>query len=259
MEITHLPKRGFKPREQGITMVMDKGLNQFNAEGLCKMAAPIIDFVKLGFGTSLFTSDLDEKIEIYHKYGIKVYAGGTLFEAFLVRGMLQEYKDFVKAHNFDVVEISDGSIVLDHTQKCKLIEEFSAQHTVLSEVGSKVASVEITPQGWVQMMCDELSAGSQYVIAEGREAGNMGIFDSKGAARTDLIDLITSSVPLDKILWEAPTKSQQVWFVKQFGANVNLGNIAADEIISLETIRCGLRGDTFGLYLPEDLRSNVQR
>ncbi len=258
MKLTFSAPRSSKPRMQGITMVMDKGLTHFNAEGLCKIAAPLIDFVKLGFGTSLFTSDLDEKIAIYQKNGIKVYAGGTLFEAFLVRGMVDEYKQFVKSHNFDVVEISDGSIILDHSEKCRLIEEFSRDYTVLSEVGSKVASVEISSKEWVQMMSDELSAGSQYVIAEGREAGNVGIFDGKGAAKTELVELISKNVPLNKILWEAPSKAQQVWFVKQFGAEVNLGNIAADEIISLETIRCGLRGDTFGLYLPDELKKRVQ-
>ncbi len=259
MDITFLPKRGIKPRESGITMVMDKGLSQNAAEGICKMAAPYIDFVKLGFGTSLFTADLDQKLSIYKKYGIKVYAGGTLFEAFYIRGKHNEFVRFVNEYGFSAVEISDGSIVMDHSEKCRIIEEMSKNHKVLSEVGSKVAGVDFTSKKWIEMMRSELDAGSSYVIAEAREAGNVGIFDSSGGAREELINEISQSVPMEKIIWEAPTKNQQVWFVKRFGANVNLGNIAAEEILSLETIRCGLRGDTFGLYLPEELKEKIQK
>ncbi len=259
MDITFLPKRGIKPRELGITMVMDKGLGQSTAESICKMAAPYIDFVKLGFGTSLFTADLDQKLAIYKKYGIKVYAGGTLFEAFYIRGKHDEFVRFVNEYGFSAVEISDGSIILDHDEKCRIIEKLSANHKVLSEVGSKVAGVDYSSKRWIEMMQAELNAGSQYVIAEAREAGNVGIFDSKGGAREELINEITQKVPMEKIIWEAPAKNQQVWFVKRFGANVNLGNIAAEEILSLETIRCGLRGDTFGLYLPDELKAKVQK
>lgn len=258
MEISYLPNRDNKPRCSGVTMVMDKGLYECQVEGLCKLAANLVDFVKLGFGTSLFSGNLADKLSKYREFGMEVYPGGTLFEAFYIRGELDKYEEFLKANNFTCIEISDGSIVMDHNVKCELINRFSQNYTVLSEVGSKVAGAEISNDKWVKMMASELNAGSKFVIAEAREAGNVGIFDSKGSAREDMINQIVDTVPFDRIIWEAPTKSQQVWFVKRFGANVNLGNIAADEILSIETIRNGMRGDTFGLHLPNELKTNVQ-
>lgn len=259
MELSFIPPRGEKPRAKGVTMVMDKGLYECQVEGLCKISAPTIDFIKLGFGTSIFSGHLKEKLAIYKKYGIEIYPGGTLFEAFYIRGQMAQYERFVDELGLKTIEISDGSIILDHAEKCRLIERFSKKYTVLSEVGSKVAGIDIPTEKWIEMMKDELSAGTRFVIAEAREAGNVGIFDSKGAAREDMIDKIAAGVPMDRIMWEAPTKAQQVWFVKHFGSDVNLGNIAAEEVISLETIRCGLRGDTFSLHLPENLKSQVQK
>ncbi|MFI3288263.1 MAG: phosphosulfolactate synthase [Rikenellaceae bacterium] len=258
MKLPFLPHRGIKPRVAGLTMVMDKGLYECQVEGLCELAAPHIDFIKLGFGTSLFTGGLESKLQTYRKYGVKVYPGGTLFEAFYLRGMVDEFETFMEENHFETLEISDGSVIMPHSEKCKLIERFSKKYQVLSEVGSKVAGVEVVTEDWISMMKDELNAGSDFVIAEAREAGNVGIFDGKGQAKSEMIGQIVSCVPQNKIIWEAPTKSQQVWFVKELGANVNLGNIAADEILSLETIRCGLRGDTFGLHLPEELKVKVQ-
>ncbi len=258
MELSFIPNSGVKPRANGITMLMDKGLYKHQVEGICELAAGIIDFVKLGFGTSLFTGSLDEKLVAYRKYGVEVYTGGTLFEAFYIRGELDKYEAFIDKHNFTTIEISDGSIKMDHDEKCELISKFSKKYRVLSEVGSKVAGMEISTERWIHMMQEELEAGSNFVIAEAREAGNVGIFDSKGGAKGDMIDQIAANVPWEKIIWEAPAKNQQVWFVKRFGANVNLGNIAAEEILSLETIRNGLRGDTFGLFLPDELKQMVQ-
>ncbi len=259
MELSFLPSRGVKPRTEGLTMLMDKGLYTCQVEGICTLAAQHIDFVKLGFGTSLFSGGLDKKLDMYRRHGVTVYPGGTLFEAFYIRGMVDDYERFVELHEFKTIEISDGSLVMNHDDKCRMIERFSSKFEVLSEVGSKIAGAEVVTSKWIEMMREELSAGSSYVIAEAREAGNVGIFDSKGSARADMIDEIVGVVPKSKILWEAPTKNQQVWFVKKFGANVNLGNIAAEEILSLETIRCGLRGDTFGLYLPKELQKKVQK
>ncbi len=259
MTLSFLPHREPKPRKTGLTMCMDKGLTQSQAEGICIMAGEYIDFIKLGFGTSIFTLDLAEKLKIYRKHGIEVYPGGTLFEAFYIRGMVEEFEGFVQQNGFTTVEISDGSVVMDHTEKCQLIERFSKKYRVLSEVGSKVAGVEISDSEWVDMMHKELEAGSSYVIAEAREAGNIGIFDAKGGANKDLVNSIARNVGAENIIWETPTKAQQVWFVKEFGAGVNVGNIAADEILSLETIRNGLRGDTFGLHLPDSLKQKVQQ
>lgn len=258
INLSYLPDRGVKPRQCGVTMVMDKGLYTYEAEGLAAMAASKIDFVKLGFGTSLFCENLKEKIAIYHRNNIEVYLGGTFFEACYIRGQIADYEDFITELGLHTVEISDGSINMPHDEKCRLITHFSRNFTVLSEVGSKVAGKEISTDSWIEMMKGELEAGSSFVIAEAREAGNVGIFDSKGGANVEMIEAIASQIPLCKIVWEAPQKSQQVWFVRNFGCEVNLGNIAPGEIISLETIRCGMRGDTFGLHLPEALKAMVQ-
>lgn len=258
INLSYIPTRGEKPRQNGVTMVMDKGLYTCQAEGLAQMAASKIDFIKLGFGTSLFTENLKQKIKIYRNHNIDVYLGGTLLEAAYVRGQMAQYEDMIDELELGAVEVSDGSIIMDHNEKCKLIEHFSKNRVVLSEVGSKIAGAEISTDRWIEMMKQEIAAGSKFVIAEAREAGNVGIFDAKGNANSDMINAIAKNIPLEKILWEAPIKSQQVWFVKNFGHNVNLGNIAPQEIISLETIRCGLRGDTFGLHLPENLKKIVQ-
>lgn len=239
-------------------MVMDKGLTTVEAKGLCAMAEGSIDLIKLGFGTSLFSRNIEEKIAIYKEHGIEVYLGGTLLEAAFIRGQLADYTAFVDHLGLHTIEVSDGSIVMPHHQKCALIATLSKRYNVLSEVGSKVAGHEIPTEEWIEMMGKELEAGSWKVIAEAREAGNIGIYDNKGGANGEMIDSIVSKIDSSKILWEAPQKAQQVWFVKHLGANVNLGNIAPSEVISLETIRCGLRGDTFGLHLPNNLQKLVQ-
>lgn len=239
-------------------MVMDKGLSHIEAQNLCSVADHLIDFVKLGFGTSVFSKNVAEKVAIYQQHGIKVYLGGTLLEACIIRGELAKYLEFANSLGIDTIEVSDGSMIMDHTKKCELISQLSQKYTVLSEVGSKVAGKIIANEQWIEMMQRELEAGSSYVIAEAREAGNIGIFQKDGSANQELIEAISGAVPMDKVLWEAPQKNQQVWFVKQFGADVNLGNIASNEVISLETIRQGLRGDTFALHLSDELKAITQ-
>ncbi len=249
-----LPERTEKPRNTGLTMVMDKGLSVRQAEDLVSMCDDYIDFVKLGFGTSLVSPHLKEKIKVYKKAGIKPYFGGTLFEAFIVRGLFDEFREYVDEYNVDTVEVSDGSMTLLHDQKLEYIRKLAADYTVFSEVGSKQAGVVIPVERWVKMMEDELRSGVYKVITEAREAGNTGIFNSDGSANTELIDDIMQHVNNDFVLWEAPQKSQQVWFIKLLGANVNLGNISPDDVIPLETLRTGLRGDTFLHFLPADLK-----
>lgn len=260
LQLDFLPNRGSKPRIAGVTMIMDKGLTLSQAKGLCQLAGNSIDFVKLGFGTSLCSCQqtLKKRIKLYKKTGIEVYLGGTLLEAAYVRGQLDDYLRFVDELGIKAIEVSDGSIVMPHEEKCALIGQLSQKYRVLSEVGSKVAGHEIATSDWVEMMQRELAAGSEFVIAEAREAGNIGIYDAKGTANEEMIAAITTAVDPKRILWEAPLKAQQVWFVKRLGHAVNLGNIAPDEAVSLETIRCGLRGDTFGLHLPAELQAKVQ-
>ncbi len=251
-----IPKRSKKPRISGINMIMDKGLSLNEAKNLISTSAELVDYVKLGFGTSLITPKLKEKIELYKSAGIRPYFGGTLFEAFIIRDMFDDFRQYIDKFGIDVVEVSDGEIIMPHEKKCQYIETLKKDFTVFSEVGSKEAGVIISNEKWVKMMKNELNAGSFKVIAEAREAGNIGIYNKDGTANTKLIDEIAAHISTNNILWEAPNKSQQTWFIKHFGTDVNLGNIAYGEVIALETLRLGLRGDTFFQFLPENLKQN---
>jgi len=250
-EMKRMPPREGKPRQLGLTMVMDKGLSCRQAEDLIETAGELIDFVKLGFGTSLFTGRVKEKVTLYKSAGIRVYAGGTLLEAFLIRQQTVEYLRWIEHLGCDTVEVSDGCIEIPHQEKCELISRLAKEYYVLSEVGSKDASVEIPVAAWVSMTKDEIEAGSRIVIAEARESGTVGIYDQEGNANTILIHSLTKAAGAERIMWEAPAKSQQAWFVNLIGSGVNLGNIAPDEVIALETLRTGMRGDTFFRFLNE--------
>ena len=250
-EISHLPNRTARPRTNGLTMVMDKGLGLRQAEDLIEIGSDLIDFLKLGFGTSLITPNLKEKVKRYHEVQFDVYCGGTLFEAFYVRNELDKYLRFIDSLGITCLEVSDGSMVIPHDEKCELISTLSKNYKVLSEVGSKEEGILISPAKWIRMMSNELKAGSFKVIAEARESGNVGIYRPNGSAHVQLVRRILANVALEDILWEAPKKPQQVWFLRQFGANVNLGNIGPNDLIPLECLRLGLRGDTFFEHLPE--------
>jgi phosphosulfolactate synthase len=254
MELKLIPHREPKPRATGVTMVMDKGLGLRQAEDLADTAGHLIDFLKLGFGTSYVSQGVREKVSIYQNRGIKVYVGGTLFEAFLVRGQLEDYFRYIDRLGVDAAEVSDGSMKIPHEEKCGHISRLARERTVLSEVGAKDAGVVLDHRTWVAQMNAELTAGSSFVIGEARESGTVGIFESSGKADTSLIDDITGSVPPEKILWEAPLKPQQVWFIKRLGPLVNLGNISPADILPLETLRLGLRGDTFFDVLPAEFQ-----
>lgn len=258
-KIPHIPERTVKPRANGLTMVMDKGLSLREAEDLVSAGSDFIDFVKLGFGTAFITKHLEEKIKIYKEAGIRVYFGGTFFEAFVARGLFKEYLKILDKYKIDTAEVSDGSILMEHDDKCKYISKLAKEHYVLSEVGSKEAGILIAPNRWIMMMQKEIQAGSTIVIAEARESGNVGIYRPSGVAHVSLVNKIIAKVPIEKILWETPLKAQQVWFVQQFGANVNLGNIPTNEVMSLETIRIGLRGDTFLTFLPAELKEKLKQ
>lgn len=247
--LSQIPERTVQPRIEGLTMVMDKGLSIHEAENLMSVGAPHIDIVKLGFGTAFVTPNLRQKIEVYQKAGIPVYFGGTLFEAFLIRNAFQDYINMMKDFGVTYVEVSDGSINIPHAEKCGYIEKLTKFGTVLSEVGSKDALHIIPPYKWIELMRAELEAGSTYVIAEAREAGNVGIYRGSGEVREGLVQEILTQIPAGKIIWEAPQKAQQLYFLELIGCNVNLGNIAPSEIIALETMRIGLRGDSFHFYL----------
>ena len=247
--LNQLPERTAKPRTTGFTMVMDKGLSMREVEDMISISGDYIDIVKLGWGTSFVTKNLKEKLAIYRNAGIPVYLGGTLFEAFVARDQFANYQKVLDEFGLEYAEVSDGSIEMDHDQKCTYISTLAQQVTVLSEVGSKDAAKIIPPYKWIEQMQTELEAGAWKVIGEARESGNVGLFRDSGEVRQGLVEEILTKIPEEKILWEAPQKAQQVWFIKLIGANVNLGNIAPNEVIPLETIRLGLRGDTFDHFL----------
>lgn len=247
-----IPERTQKPRQYGFTMVMDKGLSCREVEDFLSTSAEHTDIVKLGWGTSFVTPNLIDKLKIYEDAGMPTYFGGTLFEAFIIRNQFDDYRKILDKYNMPFAEVSDGSIELDHELKCEYIRKLSDQVTVLSEVGSKDAEKIIPPYKWIDLMQAELDAGAWKVIGEAREGGNVGLFRSTGEVRSGLVEEILTKIPFEKIIWEAPQKEQQVWFIKLLGTNVNLGNIAPNEVIPLETIRIGLRGDTFMYFLEKE-------
>ncbi len=247
--LNQIPKREQKPRESGYTMVMDKGMSLREVEDFLEVSGEYVDIVKLGWATSFVTPNLREKLKIYADAGIPTYFGGTLFEAFLIRDQFEDYLRVLEDYDMKFAEVSDGSISLEHGEKCEYISKLSQHVTVLSEVGSKDADKIIPPYKWIELMQAELDAGSWKVIGEAREGGNVGLFRSGGEVRSGLVQEILTKIPFEKIIWEAPQKDQQVWFIKLCGTNVNLGNIAPKELIPLETIRIGLRSDTFDFFL----------
>ena len=247
--IKNLPERTQKPRQLGFTMAMDKGLSLRQAEDFMSVSANHVDIVKLGWATSYVTPLLKEKIKVYTDAGVPCYLGGTLFEAFIIRDQFDDYRKLLDTFGLTYAEVSDGSIDLDHDKKCEYIQKLKSQVTVLSEVGSKDADKIIPPYRWIELMQKELEAGAWKVIGEAREGGNVGLFRGTGEVRSGLVQEILTKIPFEKIIWESPQKAQQVWFIKLLGANVNLGNIAPEEVIPLETIRLGLRGDTFLHFL----------
>ena len=247
--INNLPERTQKPRDKGITMVMDKGLSLRQVEDFIEVAGSYTDIVKLGWATSYVTPNLDQKIKLYQDAGIPVYFGGTLFEAMIIRGQFDDYRRVLDKYNLQHAEVSDGSITIEHAEKCDYINKLAQQVTVISEVGSKDVQKIFAPYKWIQLMKAEIEAGSWKVIAEARESGNVGIYRGSGEVREGLVNEILTQIPGEKILWEAPQKAQQLYFIELLGCNVNLGNIAPTEVIPLETMRIGLRGDTFNLFL----------
>jgi phosphosulfolactate synthase len=253
--ISHTPERTGGERSHGLTMMMDKGLSLKEAENFIESSGDFTDLVKLGFGTALITKNLKEKVRLYQAAGLRPYFGGTLFEMFFVRNLFEDYRRFAEASGLTHVEVSDGSIKMDHHEKLKCIEILAADYVVLSEVGSKVKGVELSNAQWVSHMKTELETGAWKVIAEARESGTIGIYASDGSANQELIEDIIKEISVNEVIWEAPNKSQQTMFIKLIGANVNLGNIAPGEVVSLEALRRGMRGDTFFDVLPKEFHT----
>lgn len=254
--LSNLPQRSQKPRNTGITLAIDTGFSVRQAEDFCDVASHHVDIVKLGWGTSYVTANLNDKLDVYRNHDIPVYFGGTLFEAYLLRDELDKYLKFLDRYDINYLEVSNGTIRLSEHKKLDIIRDLSRNYNVLSEVGSKNPDDIMPPYKWVKMIENELDAGSWKVICEARESGTVGVFRPNGEVRSGLIEEITDQISKDNLIFEAPQKDQQIWFIKKFGSNVNLGNIKPDEVISVETLRLGLRGDTlldfYSLDSPED-------
>jgi phosphosulfolactate synthase len=246
VDLLDLPDRSAKPRQEGVTHVLDRGLSLTEVDGLIEVAGDFVDLVKLGWGTALATGNLEPKLDSYRRHGIPVVFGGTLTELAIAQERLDRLVAWLHALKLEHIEISDGTITLAHERKLELIERLAKEFVVLSEVGSKDDTRIMAPYRWVELIQKELAAGAWKVIAEARESGNVGIFRHDGEVRMGLIDEIVHAIAPEQVLFEAPRKDQQVWFVRRFGPDVNLGNIAPEEVLSLETIRLGLRADTAG-------------
>ncbi len=244
-----LPPRVPKPREVGMTHVMDKGLSLAEIRSMVEMGGDFIDIVKLGWGTSYVTANLRDKLDLYRSLGIPVVCGGTLLEVAEARGRVDGYRTWLTEQGFECVEVSDGTIDMARERKLELIDLFARDFKVLSEVGSKDAEEIFAPYQWVEWIKEEQGAGAWKVITEARESGTAGIFRTSGEVRSGLIDEIAHEIDVAGLLFEAPQKSQQAWFIKHLGPDVNLGNIPPDEVIPLETLRRGLRSDTMAQIL----------
>jgi phosphosulfolactate synthase len=244
LELLELPERSAKPRLEGITQVLDRGLSVREIEALVEVAGEYIDLVKLGWGTGLVTGNLDDKLACYRDHGIPVMLGGTLTELAIAAGRLDQMVDWISRLGLEHIEVSDGTITMPHEEKLALIQRLSQDFTVLSEVGSKDDTRIMAPYRWVELIRAELSAGAWKVIAEARESGTVGIYRHDGEVRMGLVDEIVHAISPTQLLFEAPRKDQQVWFIRRLGANVSLGNVMPEDVLSLETMRLGLRSDT---------------
>lgn len=249
-----LPERSVKPRRRGLTHVLDKGLSVRAFESLLESRASMIDFVKLGWGTSYVSPGLAAKVAICRDAGVRLTPGGTLFEAAHRQGRVAEYARWLQGFGITEVEVSNGALPIPPAEKQAAIRSLAADFTVISEVGSKRPHDEVVIARWVEEFLGDLEAGAALVIAEGRESGTVGLYGPGGQVRPRLVDAIVNEVPTDRVIFEAPRRDQQVWFIRRLGHDVNLGNVAPEEVAALETLRLGLRADTIDL-LPERLTS----
>jgi phosphosulfolactate synthase len=243
-----LPPRPAKPRETGITHVIDTGLSPSEAHGLMQTSADFIDLVRLGFGSAYVTGSLREKIDLYREHGVPVALGGTLTELAWLQDKVDGLRKWLKELEIEHVEVSSGAVPIPAEDKAKLIRALSGDFTVFAEVGEKDPAAIMAPYRWVELIEQALEAGASKVVCEGRASGDAGMYRPDGEARTGLIDEIAHRVDFHRLIFEAPKRHQQVWFIQHFGSDVNLGNIRPDDVIPLETLRLGLRADTLNFF-----------
>ncbi len=240
-----LPPRAGKPRQIGRTQILDNGHGTAWLDDQLEVAGAYVDLAKLGWGTSIVTPNLQAKLEVYRRHDVEVCLGGTLMELAYLQGRMAEYADWAESIGVSSVEVSDGTVVMSSDDKLRWISELAKRFTVYSEVGSKDAAAIVSPVRWVRAIEAELDAGVAYVILEGRESGTAGMYRQSGEIRMGLIDeIVESGVPIERLIFEAPNKAQQVWLLMYAGSDINLGNIHVDDVISVETLRLGLRADT---------------
>jgi len=243
-----LPARPSKPRETGLTHVIDTGLSPSDVEGLMKIGAPYVDLIRLGFGSAYVTGALNEKIELYRSYGVPVALGGTLTELAWLQKRVDGLRTWLKELGIEHVEVSSGAVPIPPEAKAELIRTLAEDFTVFAEVGEKDPAAIMAPYRWVELIEQALEAGAAKVVCEGRASGDAGMYRPDGEARTGLIDEIVHRIDFHRLIFEAPKRHQQVWFIEHFGSDVNLGNITPDDVIPLETLRLGLRADTLHLF-----------
>jgi phosphosulfolactate synthase len=243
-DFLRLPERAVKPRSAGVTHVLDKGTSTVVLDGILASTADLADIVKIGWGIGYLDRSLKHRVATYQRAGLLVSLGGTLLEIAVAQGELAALLRWATANGIDAVEVSDGLGWMPEGRQRALVAELSADFVVLAEVGVKDAATPVAAEEWAEEMNADLAAGATWVVAEGRESGTVGLYDPDGAVRTGLVEELVGAVPADRVIFEAPTKAQQAWFVRRFGADVNLGNIAVDDILALETLRLGLRADT---------------
>ena len=243
-DFLELPARPAKPRRLGLTHVLDKGMTTPALEALLVQAGDLIDVVKIGWGIGYVDPTLKERVALCHSAGIVVSLGGTLLEVAVAQGRLTELRRWAEDLGFDAVEVSNGLRGMAREEKAALVRELAGDFIVLAEVGAKTGDVPVVAAQWLAEMEDDLAAGARWVIAEGRESGTVGLYHADGSVREDLVDVLASRLGLEQVIFEAPQKSQQAWFIRHLGPNANLGNIAPEELLPLETLRLGLRADT---------------
>ena len=239
-----IPSRPPKPRTGGVTHMIDTGLSAPEAEATMSSVAYYVDVVRLGWGTAYVTRDLPAKLAVYRAHGVPVMLGGTLTELAWLQGRTAELRAWLSELGIEHVEVSSGIVPIPADQKLALIADFARDHTVFAEIGEKDPNALLAPYRWVELIQQALDAGAAQVVCEGRASGDAGMYRPDGEVRTGLVDEIVHEVDLDRLIFEAPQRHQQIWFIERFGTNVNLGNIHARDVISLETLRVGLRADT---------------
>ena len=242
-----LPERSEKPRSDGLTHVLDKGLSQVGLESLIQTAGDCIDIIKLGWGTAYVSDGVKAKVEICRSAGINLCLGGTLLEICDLQGRITDYVKWLHRLGITHVEVSNGALDMPTERKRELISMLAQEFRVLSECGSKNPDQEVVSAAWVQEMSADLAAGASLLIAEARESGTVGLYGLNGEVRSELVEALIEDLPVGRIIFEAPRKDQQAWFIRRLGPAANLGNIPADEVVALETLRFGLRSDTLDM------------